>query len=109
MKIPKSGYIDSRDFESPKELARYLIHLDKHPKEYNSYFNWKRYVSFDSSLVNYGLNSICDICIQSHLDRFFGVQFQVENDMERKWRVERNCFNYKRSFIKQIKYILGIK
>jgi hypothetical protein len=82
--------------------------LDKNPREYNSYFKWKKYVSFDPNLVQYGLNSICDICIQSHLDRFLGVQYKVENDFEKQWRVERNCINYKRSFVKQMKYIFGI-
>ena len=39
--LPPNSYIDINDFASPKELANYLIKLDKNDTLYNQYFFWK--------------------------------------------------------------------
>ena len=44
--VPKSGYINVLDYKSPKELADYLIYLDKNPSEYNKYFAWRKHISY---------------------------------------------------------------
>lgn len=38
---PPHSFIHVDDFESPKELAEYLLKLDKDDTLYNSYFAWK--------------------------------------------------------------------
>ena len=38
---PYKSFIHVADFDSPKELAKHLHHLDQSDKEYNSYFRWK--------------------------------------------------------------------
>ena len=38
---PPKSYIDVADFESPEELAKFLLKLDKDDEEYLSYFWWK--------------------------------------------------------------------
>ena len=40
-KAPPKSYIDVLDFESPKQLAEFLLKLDKNDEEYMSYFWWK--------------------------------------------------------------------
>ena len=36
--LPPKSYIDVNDFSSAKELAEYLLHLDKNDDLYNEYF-----------------------------------------------------------------------
>ena len=38
---PPHSYINVLDYESPKELADYLIHLANNREEYEAYFWWK--------------------------------------------------------------------
>lgn len=38
---PKNSFIHVDDFESPKELAKYLHKLDSNDDLYNEYFKWK--------------------------------------------------------------------
>jgi hypothetical protein len=40
--LPAHSYIDVRDFKSPKELAMYLLHLQKNLDEFMTYLQWKR-------------------------------------------------------------------
>ena len=35
------SYINAMHFSSPKELAQYLLHLEKHPEEYDRYNEWR--------------------------------------------------------------------
>ena len=46
---PPSSYINSRDFDSPKELAKHLQWLDDNPKEYLQHFRWKEAYSVSVS------------------------------------------------------------
>ncbi|KAK2141086.1 hypothetical protein LSH36_1166g00062 [Paralvinella palmiformis] len=39
---PPHSYIDVRDYESPKELAKYLRYLANNEQKYNEYFQWKQ-------------------------------------------------------------------
>ncbi|XP_001607468.1 alpha-(1,3)-fucosyltransferase C [Nasonia vitripennis] len=55
---PPKSYIDALDFETPKDLAEYLVRLSRNETEYKSYFDWKRL---------YGLSRptkrvVCDLC-----------------------------------------------
>ncbi|XP_053576131.1 3-galactosyl-N-acetylglucosaminide 4-alpha-L-fucosyltransferase FUT3-like [Bombina bombina] len=39
--LPPDSFIHVDDFHSPKELASYLLELDKDDKRYQQYFNWR--------------------------------------------------------------------
>lgn len=39
---PPNSFIDVRDFQSPKQLADYLLLLDNSEDVYERYFDWKR-------------------------------------------------------------------
>lgn len=53
-KIPKSGYINALDFQSPKHLSDYLNYLDSNKTAYNEYFRWKKHVRFDLTSKSFG-------------------------------------------------------
>ena len=40
-KAPPRSYINVLDYETPRHLADYLIHLANNETEYQSYFWWK--------------------------------------------------------------------
>ena len=56
---PPHSYINALDFKSLKELANYILYLDKNDEEYLKYFWWK---------MNYGLvyrknpDALCRAC-----------------------------------------------
>ena len=60
------------DFAKPKDLADYLIYLDKNKTAYNSYFKWKKHIKSMPYFVN--INIICDMCIKLNLEKFFGIE-----------------------------------
>lgn len=62
--LPRKSYIDIRDFASPKELAKYLIYLDKNDTKYNEYFTWRRYYEFHSQ-PRWG-QILCSLCHGLH-------------------------------------------
>jgi hypothetical protein len=50
--IPSFGYIN--ELNSPKELADYLLYLDRNKTAYNSYFKWKNNIRFENQVKNVG-------------------------------------------------------
>lgn len=58
---PTNSYINANDFETAKDLANYLLYLDKNPKDYIKYFWWREHyksiIISESQLDNY-----CDAC-----------------------------------------------
>lgn len=84
--VPKSGFIDVFDFESPRHLAAHLNYLNLNHTAYNEYFKWKQFVKFDRD------NSlICDMCIYLHLEEYFGVAKKTIYDIEDHWSRSRDC------------------
>ncbi|XP_051154694.1 alpha-(1,3)-fucosyltransferase C [Leptopilina boulardi] len=59
---PPHSYINALDFDSPKELASYLINLSKNRSEYVKYFRWKKYYAVETS----NDKAICDLCDLLH-------------------------------------------
>jgi hypothetical protein len=96
-KVPRSGYIDVRDFNSTEDLARYLQYLDSNKEAYYKYFEWKKYVKFTDHYRNYkiqswGFSIFCDFCIKLHLEDFYGIEQKIINHMDSKWwTIEKNC------------------
>jgi hypothetical protein len=91
--VPKSAYIDIRDFKTSAELANYLLYLDGNATAYNSYFKWRRHVSFVHKPfpTNEMPNSVCDLCIFLHLEEHYGLRRRVVSDMDKYWSTD-NCF-----------------
>ncbi|XP_066953062.1 alpha-(1,3)-fucosyltransferase C-like [Macrobrachium rosenbergii] len=95
---PPHSYIDAFDFGSAKELADYLLKLDKDDKAYNEYFRWKQYHHFTSKWVR-ALTPWCELCERLHADnetktsdlyKWFVVDSQCQYSFEagRKFRLE---------------------
>ncbi len=60
---PPHSVIDFEDFDSPRELAQYLLWLDEHPEEYLSYFWWKDYYEAKPGSAR---RVACEICRKLH-------------------------------------------
>ncbi|KAM6086050.1 4-galactosyl-N-acetylglucosaminide 3-alpha-L-fucosyltransferase 9 isoform 1-T1 [Theristicus caerulescens] len=58
--IPADSFIHVEDFLSPRELAEYLLMLDKNNKMYLSYFNWKK--DFSVHLPRFWESHACLAC-----------------------------------------------
>jgi alpha-1,3-fucosyltransferase len=46
--VPRTSYINVRDFTTPKKLAEYLKWVGSNKTEYYKYFEWKRFQNLDS-------------------------------------------------------------
>lgn len=75
---PSHSYINARDFGSPKELADYLLLLNKTENLYAKYFEWKRQYEVLSP-DNYGM---CDLCTMAHDD---SLPAKVYPDIKEWW------------------------
>ncbi|CAL8135285.1 unnamed protein product [Orchesella dallaii] len=62
---PPGSYIDALEFETIKELAKRIKFLDKNPKEYFKYFEWRSAyntsLSYHSSFYCYGFRKIREL------------------------------------------------
>ena len=89
VKIPKSGYIDVQDYESPRKLAEYMRYLDSNRTAYNSYFKWKRHVIFESLPFHH--IPFCSMCIQLHLEEHVGLKRKILHNFSQLWDVGKQC------------------
>ena len=55
---PPHSYIKALDYKSPRELAEYLIQLDKNRKLYARYFEWRKYFAVETRPDD----SWCQLC-----------------------------------------------
>ena len=60
--IPHKWYINTADFASVKDLAKYLKYLDKNPREYSKYFEGKNKYIFRFNIGIFENNVWCDLC-----------------------------------------------
>lgn len=80
---PPHSVINVFNFSSAKQLAEYLLMLDKNDDKYNEYFSWKR--DFSAELWN--KRSFCALCDKLH-DKREGNK--VYTDLY-KWWFHRKC------------------
>ncbi|CAG9810440.1 unnamed protein product [Chironomus riparius] len=59
--LPPHSYINVNDFNSIKELAKYLKFLDENPQEFANYFWWTKYYKL---VMHTKEQSYCDICMK---------------------------------------------
>ena len=78
---PPHSYIHVEDFDSPKELAEYLIKLDQNDDLYNEYFRWKGTGS------NINTFFWCRVCAMLHAPR----ESHSYRDLEKWWRGPEVC------------------
>ncbi|KAK0405006.1 hypothetical protein QR680_017755 [Steinernema hermaphroditum] len=81
---PSDSFIAVDDFDSPRDLAEYLIFVASHPDVYAKYFEWRR--SFEVAKADYGS---CQLCEAAYSNRTSTVE-----DISRWW-FDGKCFaNY---------------
>ena len=80
--IPGS-YINILDFPSAKDLADYLIYLDKNRTAYNEYFKWK------TTYKVYEPNWFCRICKKLH---HRNEPKRIWSNLGSYWRTEKSCY-----------------
>jgi hypothetical protein len=94
--LPDKSYIDVRDYSSPRELARYLLLLQKFPRKYMEHVQWKRDYSVlqEGDFKAIGFCKLCSILhtkgypYKSNFDPVQGYwnpdKLCLEGDQERK-------------------------
>ena len=81
--LPPKSYIDVNDFSSAKELAEYLLRLDRNDDLYNEYFAWR-------STYRCILNWIpCSFCKAFHV--VYGRQNSIFSDTRSIFGNQENC------------------
>ena len=84
---PPYSYINAKDFNSPKELANYLLMLDREDKLYAEYFKWKRHYQVTMPDM-YGL---CDLCRMANDDK---LPPKIYHDIKKWWLMDgEGCKN----------------
>lgn len=79
--VPGDAFIHVDDFPSPKDLAAYLLELDKDDEKYKKYFNWRfQYRVLTGKGPSYPYCKICEILRESPV-------YQVIHSVE-KWFLE---------------------
>lgn len=82
---PYKSYIHVDDFESPKELAEYLLMLDKNDEMYNSYFKWKGTGEFINTYF------WCRVCSMLHDADTIGKPSKWYEDINDWWNGQGVC------------------
>ena len=82
---PKGSFIDVRHFSSAKELADYLLYLNKNQTAYEQYFEWRKTYDFQS-----GEFSWCKMCEMLHDTTLPSRSY---SSIYRWWTVEGRCGN----------------
>ncbi|XP_069690390.1 alpha-(1,3)-fucosyltransferase C-like [Periplaneta americana] len=80
---PPMSYINIEDFDTPKSLAKFLLHLDKNPEEYRKYFWWTSYYKVNQN----SKNAFCKLCEKLHNPE---LPFKSYN-IERFWKKSYFC------------------
>ena len=102
--IPKSGYINAIDFETPESLANYLHYLSNNKTAYNSYFIWKKYINFEMNPSKMGI--LCEMCIQLHLEDQVGYINNKQINVTELYNLNENCYGLSKEN-NSFKYELG--
>ena len=75
---PPNSYIDVADFNSTRELAEYLVYLDKNSTAYLSYFKWKETHEI-KSYAEVTRDAFCQLCEKLQVNNFSRTKTLCEN------------------------------
>ena len=89
--MPPGSYIDVRDFDSPKALAKYLLYLEKHRAEYRKYFLWKSHSQVYTKWWHRGVG-FCRLCEILNTDNY---SYKQGIDVVHYWNPQRLCLGGK--------------
>ena len=81
-------YIDANSFANPKELAIYLMYLDKHDEVYLSYFWWKKYYTVRTKYV-LETEAFCKLCEMVNNDNMPHKSYE---DINHWWHTKSQCY-----------------
>ena len=84
---PKHSFINAAKFENMKQLADYLILLDKNDKLYNEYFWWKPHFEVRNSPKDDSIG-MCHLCAALHNTT---LPTKIYRDMTDWWEKQSNC------------------
>ena len=84
---PPHSYIDVRHFESPKQLADYLLLLDQSDELYARYFDWKR----NYKVTCPTMDGWCDLCKMAHESS--NLPYKSYTDIYSWWMERDQCKN----------------
>ncbi|XP_076332811.1 4-galactosyl-N-acetylglucosaminide 3-alpha-L-fucosyltransferase FUT6-like [Tachypleus tridentatus] len=86
---PPGSYIHVEDFDSPQELANYIIFLDGNDTAYNKYFEWKKNYKVLNEHGYFGSPSlhICRICEALNINKSPKTYHHLENF----WNKDTDC------------------
>ncbi|CAF1499298.1 unnamed protein product, partial [Didymodactylos carnosus] len=83
--VPKSGYLDVRDYQSPKELAQKLLALDKNITAYKEFFAWRKF-ALHIKVPKY----ICELCLRLFVDD----KTTILDRIDQYWNKKTQCKKY---------------
>ncbi|CAF1096670.1 unnamed protein product [Rotaria sordida] len=89
--IPSTGYIDVRNFPTPRELGTYIDYLDKNTTAYLEYFQWRQY-ALHIKIPKY----MCELCLKLFLDDKDHKQQSLEH-IDQYWNRKTQCHTYKKN------------
>ena len=100
---PKSAFINALDYETPEQLAKYLLYLNSNETAYNAFFSWKRWI------VPYPNNPfqgyLCEMCIQLNLESYLGIKNTQLDDHQKYMGLESNCRALRVKTVKKFEWI----
>lgn len=84
---PPHSFINAMDFSSPRQLADYLLELDRNDTLYGEYFWWKDHYTVESGLGQMSRHGFCDLCAKLHQDDNVKSYPNLVHD----WHVDAQC------------------
>ena len=84
--LPPDSFIDVRDFKSPRDLAHYLLHLNRHDKLYNQYLRNKG--SLDCFPMSNDVPWECKLCQYLHKK---AEHKSIVHNLSAFWGTESRC------------------
>jgi len=93
---PPHSFINALDFPSLKDLADYLMILDKNDTLYNEYFWWKSHYRIRNAYIQEGINfkSWCSLCAALHNPSLHSNRKhdrQSYSSMRDWWKSQSDC------------------
>lgn len=84
---PPNSFINVLDFPSVKDLAEYLLLLNRSQELYSKYFEWKDHYHH---VPQSPMNSWCDLCRLAHDDN---MPVKIYHDIQKWWIEDKKCSN----------------